>query len=108
MCIRDRGVDAAGLARKMEVVREALDHHRLDGSDTLGVLAAAGGLEIAAMAGPTLRGAAALVATRLSPGVRDFLCFSHLSAERGHRVVCDVLDARPLLDLGMRLGEGTG
>jgi nicotinate-nucleotide--dimethylbenzimidazole phosphoribosyltransferase len=55
-----------------------------------------------------ISGAAALVAARLAPGVRDFLCFSHLSAERGHRVVCDALDARPLFDLGMRLGEGTG
>jgi nicotinate-nucleotide--dimethylbenzimidazole phosphoribosyltransferase len=120
---RGTGVDAAGLARKMAVVRDALDHHRLDARDALGVLAAVGGLEIAAMAGLMLggaarrvpvvvdgfiSGAAALVATRLSPGVRDFLCFSHLSAERGHRVVCDALDARPLLDLGMRLGEGTG
>jgi nicotinate-nucleotide--dimethylbenzimidazole phosphoribosyltransferase len=120
---RGTGVDGAALARKMAVVRGALDHHQLDASDTLGVLAAVGGLEIAAMAGLMLggaarrvpvvvdgfiSGAAALVATRLWPGVRDFLCFSHLSAERGHRVVCDALDARPLLDLGMRLGEGTG
>jgi nicotinate-nucleotide--dimethylbenzimidazole phosphoribosyltransferase len=120
---RGTGVDAAGLARKLAVVRGALDHHKLDARDTLGVLAAVGGLEIAAMAGLMLggasrrvpvvvdgfiSGAAALVATRLAPGVRDFLCFSHLSAERGHRVVCEALDARPLLDLGMRLGEGTG
>jgi len=120
---RGTGVDDAGLARKIEVVRAALHHHRLDRADVLGVLAAVGGLEIAAMAGLMLggaarrvpvvvdgfiSGAAALVATRLQPGVRDFLCFSHLSAERGHRVVCDALDARPLFDLGMRLGEGTG
>jgi nicotinate-nucleotide--dimethylbenzimidazole phosphoribosyltransferase len=118
---RGTGVDAAGLARKIAVVREALDLHRP--SDPLGALAAVGGLEIAAMAGlmvggaqqrvPVvvdgfISGAAALVATRLVPGVRDYLCFSHLSAERGHRVVCDALDARPLFDLGMRLGEGTG
>jgi nicotinate-nucleotide--dimethylbenzimidazole phosphoribosyltransferase len=120
---RGTGVDDAGLARKIEVVSASLDRHALDRGDALGVLAAVGGLEIAAMAGLMLggarrrvpvvvdgfiSGAAALVATRLVPGVRDYLCFSHLSAERGHRVVCDALDARPLFDLGMRLGEGTG
>ena len=124
---RGTGVDDAGLARKIEVVGQALERHRLGHADAradaLGVLAAVGGLEIAAMAGlmigaaqrrvPTvvdgfISGAAALVATRLAPAVRDYLCFSHLSAERGHRVVCDALDARPLFDLGMRLGEGTG
>ena len=120
---RGTGVDDAGLARKIEVVRAALDRHAIDREDALGVLAAVGGLEIAAMAGLMLgaasrrvpvvvdgfiSGAAALVATRLAPGVRAYLCFSHLSAERGHRVVCDALDARPLFDLGMRLGEGTG
>jgi nicotinate-nucleotide--dimethylbenzimidazole phosphoribosyltransferase len=120
---RGTGVDDAGLARKTEVVRAALAHHRLDRTDPLGVLAAVGGLEIAAMAGLMLggaalrvpvvvdgfiSGAAALVAVALAPGVRDYLLFSHLSAERGHRVVCEALDARPLLDLGLRLGEGTG
>lgn len=120
---RGTGVDAAGLARKISVVREALALHRLDRADTLGVLAAVGGLEIAAMAGfmigaaqrrvPVvvdgfISGTAALVATRLAPSVRAFLCFSHLSAERGARIVCEPLDARPLLDLGLRLGEGTG
>jgi nicotinate-nucleotide--dimethylbenzimidazole phosphoribosyltransferase len=120
---RGTGVDDAGLARKIEVVSASLDRHALDRDDALGVLAAVGGLEIAAMAGLMLggarrrvpvvvdgfiSGAAALLATRLAPGVRDYLCFAHLSAERGHRVVCDALDARPLFDLGMRLGEGTG
>jgi nicotinate-nucleotide--dimethylbenzimidazole phosphoribosyltransferase len=120
---RGTGVDAAGLARKIDVVREALVLHALDAADALGVAAAVGGLEIAAMAGLMIggaqartpvvvdgfiSGAAALLATRLVSGVRDYLCFSHLSAERGHRVVCDALDARPLFDLGMRLGEGTG
>jgi nicotinate-nucleotide--dimethylbenzimidazole phosphoribosyltransferase len=120
---RGTGVDDAGLARKLEVVRASLERHRLERGDALGALAAVGGLEIAAMAGLMLggaarrvpvvvdgfiSGAAALVATRLAPRVRDYLCFSHLSAERGHRVVCDALDARPLFDLGMRLGEGTG
>jgi nicotinate-nucleotide--dimethylbenzimidazole phosphoribosyltransferase len=120
---RGTGVDDAGLARKTAVVRDALARHRPDARDPLGVLAAVGGLEIAAMAGLMLEGAArrvpvvvdgfisgaaALIAVALAPAVRDYLCFSHLSAERGHRVVCDALDARPLLDLGLRLGEGTG
>jgi nicotinate-nucleotide--dimethylbenzimidazole phosphoribosyltransferase len=120
---RGTGVDDAGLARKTEVVRAALALHRPDRDDPLGVLAAVGGLEIAAMAGLMLGGAArrvpvvvdgfistaaALVAVGLQPRVRDYLCFSHVSAERGHRVACEALDARPLLDLGMRLGEGTG
>jgi nicotinate-nucleotide--dimethylbenzimidazole phosphoribosyltransferase len=120
---RGTGVDAAGLARKIAVVREALALHPLRAGDALGALAAVGGLEIAAMAGLMIggaqrrvpvvvdgfiSGAAAIVATALAPGVRDYLCFSHLSAERGHRVVCESLDARPLFDLGMRLGEGTG
>src|SRR5207244_7092349 len=55
-----------------------------------------------------ISGAAALVAVALAPAARGYLCLSHASAERGHRVVCEALDARPLLDLGMRLGEGTG
>jgi nicotinate-nucleotide--dimethylbenzimidazole phosphoribosyltransferase len=120
---RGTGVDDAGLARKIEVVRASLERHRPERGDVVGALAAVGGLEIAAMAGLMLGGArrrvpvvvdgfisaaAALVASRLAPGVRAFLCFSHLSAERGHRIVCDALDARPLFDLGMRLGEGTG
>jgi len=120
---RGTGVDAAGLARKIAVVRGALVRHRPDRNDPVGVLAAVGGLEIAALAGLMLgaaarrvpvvvdgfiSGAAALVAVRIVPRVRDYLCFSHLSAERGHRVVCEALDARPLLDLGLRLGEGTG
>jgi nicotinate-nucleotide--dimethylbenzimidazole phosphoribosyltransferase len=118
---RGTGVDAAGLARKIAVVRDALALHKP--ADALGALASVGGLEIAAMAGLMIggaqqrvpvvvdgfiSGAAALVATRLVPSVRDYLCFSHLSAERGHRLVCEALDARPLFDLGMRLGEGTG
>jgi nicotinate-nucleotide--dimethylbenzimidazole phosphoribosyltransferase len=120
---RGTGVDDAGLARKTAVVRDALALHRPDARDPVGALAAVGGLEIAAMAGLMLggaarrvpvvvdgfiSGAAALAAVAIAPRVRDYLCFSHLSAERGHRLVCEALDARPLLDLGLRLGEGTG
>jgi nicotinate-nucleotide--dimethylbenzimidazole phosphoribosyltransferase len=121
---RGTGVDDATLDHKAVVVREALALHRPDARDALAVLATLGGYEIAALAGLMLggaqrrvpvivdgfiAGAAALVATRLQPRVRDFLLLSHLSAERGARRLADLLGAPgPLLDLGLRLGEGTG
>jgi len=121
---RGTGVDDAGLGRKAEVIRDALDMHRPNREDALAVLAAVGGLEIAALAGlmhggaahrlPVIvdgfiAGAAALVATRLAPAVRDFLLLSHLSAERGAGRLAALLGGPPpLVDLGLRLGEGTG
>ena len=121
---RGTGVDDGGLARKAQVIRDALALHRPDSHDPLGVLAAVGGLEIAALAGlmhggavhrvPVIvdgfiAGAAALVATRLAPAVRDFLLLSHLSAERGAARLASLLGGPPpLIDLGLRLGEGTG
>jgi nicotinate-nucleotide--dimethylbenzimidazole phosphoribosyltransferase len=94
-----------------------------DATAPLDVLAEFGGLEIAGMAGAILgaasqrrpviidgfiSSAAALLAVRLSPAARDYCVFAHRSAERGHDMVLDALDAQPLLDLGLRLGEGTG
>ena len=121
---RGTGIDDAGMARKAAVVRDALALHRPDPSDALGTLAAVGGLEIAALAGLMIggaarripvvvdgfiAGAAALVAMRLAPDVRPFLLLSHLSAERGAKRLCALLGApAPLFDLGLRLGEGTG
>jgi len=117
------GLDEAGRARKATVVREALALHRPDPKDPLGLLAAVGGLEIAALAGFMLGGAsrrvpvvvdgfictaAALVAVLVAPAVRSYLVASHLSAERGHRRACELLGLAPLVDLGLRLGEGTG
>lgn len=117
------GLDEVGMAHKAKVVREALERHRPSREDSIGVLAAVGGLEIAAMAGyiigaaaarrPVLvdgfiSTAAAMVAIALRPGVKPYLCLSHMSAERGHRKICETLGITPLLDLGMRLGEGTG
>jgi len=117
------GLDERGIARKVQVVREALALHRPLSEDPVGVLAAVGGLEIAAMAGfmigvaaarrPILvdgfiSTSAALVAVALRPAVKPYLCLSHLSAERGHRCICESLGLTPLLDLGLRLGEGTG
>lgn len=120
---RGTGIDDAGLARKLEVVRDAVKRHGGDHKEPLQSLAALGGLEIAAMAGLMIGGArvrvptivdgfissaAALVACRLEPNVRPYLCFAHLSQERGHQLLLAALAARPLFDLGLRLGEGTG
>src|SRR5438552_4390407 len=125
---RGTGVDDEGLARKIEVIRDALALHRalLDGpaGRAFGALQAVGGLEIAALAGLMIGGAArrlpvivdgfiasaaALVACRLVPAVRSFLVLSHLSAERGaHRLAKLLGGPPPLIDLGLRLGEGTG
>ena len=120
---RGTGVDDDTLARKIAAVEKGLRINSPDPSDPLDVLAKVGGLEIGAMTGVILAaaafrlpmvldgfisGAAALLATRFSPHVRDILFASHLSAEKGHRVVLDELHLDPLLDLSMRLGEGTG
>lgn len=111
------------LSRKVEVVERALAANQPDPSDGLDVLAKVGGFEIGVLAGVALggaaarrvvvldgfiSGAAALIAHRLCPAVGDYLVASHLSAEAGHRAALAHLELRPLLDLGMRLGEGTG
>jgi nicotinate-nucleotide--dimethylbenzimidazole phosphoribosyltransferase len=115
------GHDAAGLARKTEALQRAAA--RSDATDPFAVLAEFGGYEIAMMAGAALgtaslrrpvvvdgfiAGAAALVAIRLQPALADYCIFAHCSAERGHRLMLRLLGADPLLDLGLRLGEGTG
>jgi nicotinate-nucleotide--dimethylbenzimidazole phosphoribosyltransferase len=118
---RGTGVDDAGLARKLDAVRRALAVNRPD--DPLGTLAALGGFEIAFLAGVAtgaairglvvlldgfITGAAALAAERLSPGAGEAMVAAHLSPEPGHRLVLDALGLEPLLDLGLRLGEGSG
>jgi len=120
---RGTGLDDAGVARKIEVIRRALLLHTPDPSDPIGVLAAVGGYEIAAIAGLILGAsarrrvvvldgfiscAAALVARALAPASLDYVIFSHRSAEQGHRKMLEFLNAQPLFDLDMRLGEGTG
>lgn len=120
---RGTRADDAGLARKIEVIRRALDLHQPDASDPITILAALGGFEIAAIAGLILGAAerrkmvvldgfisssAALVARAIAPAALDYAVFSHRSAERGHRKMLDFLRAQPLFDLDMRLGEGTG
>jgi nicotinate-nucleotide--dimethylbenzimidazole phosphoribosyltransferase len=120
---RGTGVDDAGLRRKVDAVRRALAANAVDASDGIGVLAALGGFEIAGLAGVVLgaaaarvpivvdgfiAGAAALAATRIAPAARDYLIASHRSVEAGHRRVLQALGTPPLLDLELRLGEGTG
>ncbi len=122
-CGRGTGVDEAGRARKVQVVRDALQLHAPSRVDPLGALAAIGGLEIAAMTGFMLQAArlglpvvldgfvtdaAALVAQAIDPSAVDYLAASHASPEPGARVALDRLGLRPLLSLDMRLGEGTG
>jgi nicotinate-nucleotide--dimethylbenzimidazole phosphoribosyltransferase len=116
-------VDDEGLGRKRAVVAEALRRHAPDPRDSIGVLAAVGGYEIGFLAGCCLgaaasrvpvvldgfiTGAAALLAVALAPATADYLVASHRSAEQGHAVVLRHLGLTPLLDLGLRLGEGSG
>lgn len=120
---RGTGVDAAGLARKIEVVRRGLAVNTPDPADGLDVLAKVGGFEIGGLAGAMLAAAAhrcpvmvdgviataaAMIAVTLHPGLRPYLIAAHRSAEPGHDAMLVWLGLEPLLDLGMRLGEGTG
>ena len=117
------GVDAARLRHKVAVIERALAVNRPDAADPLGALAAVGGFEIAGLAGVMLAGAAhripvvvdgfiagaaALAAVALAPAARHALIAAHRSAEPGHAPALDALGLVPYLDLGMRLGEGTG
>ncbi len=121
---RGTGLDAAGRARKAQLIDAALAHHRIAvRASPEQILCAVGGLEIVAIAGAIIAAAqrrfpvlvdgfivsvAALTATHLNPSCRPYLIFAHRSAEQGHRLVLEALDARPLLDLDLRLGEGSG
>ena len=120
---RGTGIDDARYARKLEVIEQALQRHHPDSRDPIDVLAKVGGLEIAGLAGLILgaaacripvvldgfiSGAAALIATGLQPLCREYLIASHLSVEQGHQAVVNQLGLKPLFDLELRLGEGTG
>ena len=117
------GLDAQGVSHKVSVIERALAVHAAQRGDALHTLFNLGGLEIAALVGAYLACAqdgivvlvdgficsvAALVATRLNPACREWLVFGHRGAEPGHRHVLHCLDAQPLLELGLRLGEGSG
>lgn len=120
---RGTGIDDATWSRKVDVVARGLALHRPDSSDPVGVLAAVGGLEHAALAGFMLGAAAlrvpvildgviacsaALVASALAPEVTGALVAGHVSPEPGAQRALEVLGLRPLIDLGLRLGEGSG
>ncbi|MFD7402764.1 nicotinate-nucleotide--dimethylbenzimidazole phosphoribosyltransferase [Streptomyces sp. NPDC059866] len=120
---RGTGINDETLARKTEVVRRAIELHQPDPADPIGVLAAIGGLEHAAMVGLLLggaslrtpvildgvsAGAAALVARAIAPEVLAACIAGHRSAEPGHVAALNKLGLRPLVDLDLRLGEGTG
>ncbi|MGQ9710197.1 MAG: nicotinate-nucleotide--dimethylbenzimidazole phosphoribosyltransferase [Anaerolineae bacterium] len=120
---RGTGVDDAGLARKIAVVEQALRVNEPDPKDGVDLLAKVGGFEIGTIAGIILGAAAhripvvvdgfistagALIAAAIAPGVASYCIAAHNSAEPGHRAMLQHLGLRPLLDLGMRLGEGTG
>lgn len=120
---RGTGVNDGALARKRTVIEQALRLHAPRPDDVLHILQSLGGLELAALVGLCLGAAAnqiaivcdgfitsasAAVAVKLCPAVADYLFWGHLSTEPGHAMLLDTLDTKPLLDLGMRLGEGTG
>ena len=117
------GLDAAGVSHKAQVIDRALALHAGHLDDPLQTLFRLGGFEIAALVGAYVACAqegvvavvdgfictvAAMVAVRMNPDCREWLIFSHRGAEQGHRHVLESLEAEPLLDLGLRLGEGSG
>jgi nicotinate-nucleotide--dimethylbenzimidazole phosphoribosyltransferase len=120
---RGTGVDDDGLRRKIGVIQCALDVNKPDAKDGLDVLAKVGGFEIGGLAGVMLGAAAhrkpvlvdgfistaaAMIAATLAPAARDTMIAAHASQERGHRLMLEWLGLRPLLDMNLRLGEGTG
>ena len=120
---RGTGVDDAGLDRKKAVIRQGIDLNRPDPADGLDVLSKIGGFEIGGIAGTILAAAfhgkpvmidglistaGALIAQALCPQTTQYMLAGHCSEEPGHRIMLAHLGLRPILDLGMRLGEGTG
>ena len=117
------GLDKKGVKNKAKVINDALAFHKLNNSDALAVLQTFGGFEIAAICGAYIRcaqlgipvlvdgfisTAAALVANHIQPESSNWFFFSHASAEPGHKLLMQSFEEQPLLDLGMRLGEGSG
>lgn len=120
---RGTGINAETLARKLALIEQALQLHQHALTGPKAVLACLGGFEIVQMTGAIFAAAerkmlvvidgfiataAALVAVNIAPNVRDYLIFAHQSDEQGHLRMLDFLQAKPLLALGLRLGEGTG
>lgn len=120
---RGTGVDDGGLKRKINVITRALNVNKPNGNDAIDVLAKVGGFEIGGLAGVMLAAAAnrkpvvidgfistaaAMIAATLVPAARDYMLAAHVSQERGHKLMLEWLALNPLLDMNMRLGEGTG
>ena len=120
---RGGGITEESFRKKKAVIRTAIEVNRPDRDDVVGVLSKVGGFDLAAMCGAFLgaaaarrpavidgliSAAAALCAVRLCPNVRGYLMPSHASFEIGYRLAMEAMDLRPLFDLGMRLGEGSG
>jgi nicotinate-nucleotide--dimethylbenzimidazole phosphoribosyltransferase len=120
---RGTGIDDRGLERKIRVIEQSLAVNQPDANDAMDVLHKVGGLEIAGLAGVMLAAAsrripvvvdgfistaAAMIAVGLAPAARDYLIAAHQSVEVGHQAMLKHLSIMPLLDLNMRLGEGTG
>ena len=120
---RGTGIDDAGLVRKLDAIRRGLEINRPDPKDPVDVLAKVGGFEIGGIAGLVLGCAAlglpvvvdgfistagALIASELHPHVRDYIFAAHKSVEIGHSAMLERIGQQPILDLQMRLGEGTG
>ena len=120
---RGTGLDDIGLERKVNTLRQAIDFHHLDASNPLQALTTFGGFEIAMMVGAMLRAAethctllidgfittaALLVAAKLQPDILYYCVFTHCSDESGHKTMLAFLGVRPLLNMNLRLGEGSG
>lgn len=120
---RGTGVSDGALKNKIMVIEDAISFNKPDPLDPIDVLAKVGGAEIGGIAGLIIGAAAnrvpvvidgfistagALIAYSLEPKVKDYMFAAHISQERGHRAMLDKMDLRPILDLDLRLGEGTG
>ena len=120
---RGTGIDDDTLANKIAVIKKAIQVNKPNPKDAIDVLTKVGGFEIGGLVGVILAaaksripvvidgfisGAAALIAYQLEPKVKDYMIAAHCSVERGHRIILDFIGLKPLLDLDLRLGEGTG
>ena len=120
---RGTGVDDKAFARKCDVIERGISVNTPDPKDAIDILSKVGGFEIGGIAGAVLAAArfrkpvvidglistaGALIAHTLCPTVADYMFAGHRSAEQGHQIMLEHMGLEPLLDLGMRLGEGTG
>jgi nicotinate-nucleotide--dimethylbenzimidazole phosphoribosyltransferase len=120
---RGTGISDESLVKKIMIIEKALNMNMPDSKDPIDVLAKVGGTEIGSIAGLIIGAAAnripvvvdgfistagALIAYCIEPGVKDYMFAAHKSVETGHTAMLEMMDLKPILDLGMRLGEGTG